>query len=102
MRQSNAALPFWPAEIPLLYSFLESDTKVPVRSRRKHIPLRTAQSGPIFFFLDFPRTLRHHAPIPARKACTAHLEVIFRPLPFLGSNVPADGSAAADGGINPK
>jgi hypothetical protein len=50
--------------------------------------LCTAQSGPIFFFLDFTRALRHHAPIPPRKARTAHLEVTCRPPNVLDSNVP--------------
>src|ERR1700731_681639 len=65
---------FWPAEILLLYNFLESDCKVPARGHRKHMNLRTAQSGTIFFFLDFPRALRHHAPIPPRKTRTAHMK----------------------------
>src|ERR1700731_165450 len=65
---------FWPAEILLLYNFLESDCKVPARGHRKHMHLRTAQSGTIFFFLDFPRALRHHAPIPPGKTRTAHMK----------------------------
>ena len=73
---------FWPAEILLLYNFLESDTKVPARGHRKHMHLRTAQSGTIFFFLDFPCALRHHAPIPPRKTRDVHLNATYltRPL----------------------